>query len=390
MSQSSFPTLITSSFIPALWRLPPGESINPADFLKFPVGQGLETLPDLRLTSNKIHLGKNAGLTNQDVNSVAIGEEAGQTNQSYDSYAFGYKAGNLNQRENSVAFGALSGEDNQKNNCVAIGAVAGQTRQGVTDGVETGGSIAIGYGAGQTDQKTNAVAIGNGAGASAQGAYSIAIGLNSVGTGDNSIAIGKGASTSTYNNSVAIGTGATSGAANQITLGTATESVRVLGTTTLTGATTATGLITANGGLTMGGSNNITLGTGAVVPDTNGTQLGSVIVGIFNTPGSSFNTNKNIATLTIPQTGTYIVFFSFQTNYTTLPTQSYITVSSGTSVYTPTPGLYAPTVINSVAGQVSGSFPIVVTTVGTVILQYFISGTINFISVQSYSAMRIA
>jgi hypothetical protein len=229
MSQSIFPTLITNTFIPSLWRFPSGqitaEYLN-TNFLKFPVAQGSETIPlnltiggltttnDLRLDNTTIHIGTNAGSTNQGDFAYAVGFQAGQSNQ------------------------------------------------------ETG-AVAVGSSAGETSQGQNSVAVGNQAGILNLGDNSIAIGNGSVGTGENSIAIGYAANTSTFTTSVAIGTSALSTANNQITLGTVLETVRV------PGATTATGLITANGGLTMGGSNNITLGSGATAPTAG--QLGYTV-----------------------------------------------------------------------------------------------------------------
>jgi len=89
--------------------------------------------------------------------------------------------------------------------------------------------------------------------------------------------------------------------------------LNVGGTTTLTGATTATGLITANGGLTMGGSNNITLGSGATAPTT-GTQLG----GSTKTVIASVNLTTSYAryaTFTPPNAGTYLITTNFLLNY---------------------------------------------------------------------------
>jgi hypothetical protein len=71
--------------------------------------------------------------------------------------------------------------------------------------------------------------------------------------------------------------------------GLTTSTLTSAGTTTLSGATTATAtaLITANGGLTMGGSNNITLGSG-ITPPTAG-QLGGLLIN-SPTPGTVIDT----------------------------------------------------------------------------------------------------
>jgi len=331
---------------------------------------GLVTSNDLRINNTKIHLGTDAGLTNQggntiaigtnagltnqginciaigadagktnqDGNSVSLGYFAGETNQSYDSFALGYGAGNLNQGNNCVALGALSGSNNQKNNCVAIGAIAGDVNQGLTDGVNEGFSVAIGFQAGTDNQKTHAVAIGYDAGSTSQGAYSvalgdvagatnlggnsIAIGVNSSGTGINSIAIGNAASTSTFTTSVAIGKDATSTANNQITLGTATESVRVLGTTT-------------TAGLTLSGATNITLGT--TTSPTQDTQLGGTRLGTTSGAALSAGTN-DVATITITTSGVYIFNYAIRVNATGPTTlYHYLSGSGVTTIFRAAP-----------------------------------------------------
>jgi hypothetical protein len=105
--------------------------------------------------------------------------------------------------------------DNTK---IHLGQNAGLTSQGAN-------CVAIGYSAGETSQGQSSIAIGDYAGFSGLGIRSIAIGTNSDGTGGNSIAIGHGASTSTFGNSVAIGAGATCTVGNTIVLGTASQSV---------------------------------------------------------------------------------------------------------------------------------------------------------------------
>ena len=249
---------------------------------------GLLTIPDLRLNNDNIHLGNDAGLTNQGIDSVAIGTDAGQINQGINSVAIGPEAGQINQGINSVAIGYQAGttqtydcvaigygagNTNQGNNCLALGALAGQINQGnnsVAIGANSGQinlgdySIAIGY---NSEAKGDySIAIGDTAGGSNLGEYSIAIGKDSVGTGNNSISIGRGANTSTYTNSVAIGIGATSGANNQITLGTASQNVSVPGataniknliTSTSTGALVVAGGGAFGSGITTGDTTNL-------------------------------------------------------------------------------------------------------------------------------------
>ena len=61
MSQSIFPTLITETFIPSLWRFPSGqitaEYLN-TNFLKFPISQGSETISSNLSVSGITNLGE--------------------------------------------------------------------------------------------------------------------------------------------------------------------------------------------------------------------------------------------------------------------------------------------------------------------------------------------
>ena len=111
-----------------------------------------------------IHIGSNAGYTNQQSNAIAIGQNTGYTNQ----------------QSNAIAIGQSAGYGLQGANAIAVGQNAGQTNQGTN-------AVAIGQNAGSTGQGANAVAIGQNAGWTGQGANSIAIGNNSNITGINNI-----------------------------------------------------------------------------------------------------------------------------------------------------------------------------------------------------------
>ena len=171
-------------------------------------------------TSGNIHLGTNAGATNQsgetvaigslagNINqreySVAIGPQAGQTSQGAQSVAIGYSAGNDSQSAYSVAVGLQAGQTSQSNNSVAIGTYAGQKSQGYQ-------SVAIGQYAGNDSQKIYSVAVGTECGQTSQDERAVAIGHVSgqVNQGTQSVAIGYLAGQSNQNfNSVAIGTNA--------------------------------------------------------------------------------------------------------------------------------------------------------------------------------------
>jgi hypothetical protein len=83
-----------------------------------------------------------------------------------------------------------------------------------------------------------------------------------------------------------------------------------------------------------------------------------------------------------------MVYFSFQANYTTLPTANYVTLG-GTSVGAPAFICGASTLTTGAIGF-TGSFPISVTTAGTLTLIYNITGTVNTLTINMYRAVRIA
>lgn len=166
---------------------------------------------------------------------------------------------------------------------------------------------------------------------------------------------------------VNIGTGDTTGT---VTLGNTGNTVQV------------------NGGLTIGTGKNITLqATAGYVVPTADTMLGGITIGTFLTPASSFSANKNIATMDLVK-ATYMVFFNITANYTTLPTVNWIDLD-GTAVGAPLVEIGATTLYAGTLG-INGSFPISVTTAGTLILRYNITGTIDSIGFSSYRAVRIA
>jgi Head domain of trimeric autotransporter adhesin len=114
----------------------------------------------------KVHIGSNAGSTNQGDATVAIGVGAGETNQTIYAVAIGSGAGATGQGGNAVAIGVSAGNIGQGINSVAIGNAAGSSGQGAN-------SVAIGPNAGSSGQGDNAIAIGNGAGVTDQHESSI-------------------------------------------------------------------------------------------------------------------------------------------------------------------------------------------------------------------------
>jgi hypothetical protein len=134
--------------------------------------------------STTVHLGQNAGKTNQQAGAVAIGVNAGNNSQGPSAIAIGTFAGNSLQGTAAIAIGILAGASQQGRSAIAIGDSAGQLGQ-LTNG------IAIGKNAGTQSQGVSAIAIGTSAGAASQGTYAIAIGYFAGQTGqpENSIAI---------------------------------------------------------------------------------------------------------------------------------------------------------------------------------------------------------
>jgi hypothetical protein len=141
-----------------------------ADITLSPSGTG-----DVRINTDKISLGNQAGETAQGDWGIAVGYQAGRDTQGNYGVAIGREAGEVTQGTESIAIGRQAGYD-QGNYAVHIGSFAG----GGTSGTSGVGSIGLGKGAGTNNA----------------GQYAIAIGYDSQydGSANNSIAIGKEAS----------------------------------------------------------------------------------------------------------------------------------------------------------------------------------------------------
>jgi hypothetical protein len=151
-----------------------------ADLILQPGGTG-----KVRIATDTISLGNQAGTTNQSNFSVAIGSQAGQITQGISATAVGNDAGQTTQGAGAVAVGGAAGYTGQGADAVAVGNDAGNTTQGASavaigdsSGSNTQGNfaVAIGFNAGTTSQGISAVAIGDTAGQTNQGASAIAIG----------------------------------------------------------------------------------------------------------------------------------------------------------------------------------------------------------------------
>jgi hypothetical protein len=83
--------------------------------------------------SSEVHLGANAGFTNQDVYAVAVGRDSGSSGQGIGAVAIGYQAGNSNQGDFAIAIGKEAGRNNQPDNSIVINA-SGSDLSAVTAG----------------------------------------------------------------------------------------------------------------------------------------------------------------------------------------------------------------------------------------------------------------
>lgn len=86
-------------------------------------------ISNLRTDDNAVHIGDEAGLTNQSSNSIAIGNWAGRSNQQGLSVAVGDSSAFSGQGSFATAIGNAAGSLNQGDYTVAVGSRAGYTAQ---------------------------------------------------------------------------------------------------------------------------------------------------------------------------------------------------------------------------------------------------------------------
>jgi len=127
---------------------------------------------NLKLTSNNITLGANAGGISQGPFGIAIGAEAGANLQAFTAIALGVGAGGYNQGESAIAIGQDAGYTDQGIKSVAIGYGAGLNSIGDY-------TIAIGHRAGSNTTSNNSIIL-NAANADFQGPLSNAFYVNPV------------------------------------------------------------------------------------------------------------------------------------------------------------------------------------------------------------------
>ena len=159
---------------------------------------------NLRVSSNTVSLGLQAGNLTQGLGAIAIGPNAAHLSQGTSAVAIGANAASVNQGSQAIAIGRTAGTTSQGASSIAIGSGAAITSQGAS-------SIAIGVGAAGTSQATQTIAIGRGAGSQSQGVQGIALGdqTATISQGIQAIAIGSTAGQSNQGReSIAIGTAA--------------------------------------------------------------------------------------------------------------------------------------------------------------------------------------
>jgi len=149
----------------------------------------------------KVHIGTDAGVSNQADYTVAIGHNSGNIDQQGNAVAIGNGAGNQNQGPGALAIGAIAGLQNQGVYATAIGYQAGFQNQGnntvaigINSGYQSQGiyAVAIGSLSGYENQGERAVAIGYEAGQINQPSYSVCIGSNSLATLPHEVVLGDG------------------------------------------------------------------------------------------------------------------------------------------------------------------------------------------------------
>jgi Chaperone of endosialidase len=91
-------------------------------FNKIDPSFALDVNGNVRIYSDQIRFGVDAGESNQGTYAIAVGSGSGQSNQSANAIAIGYQAGQSNQGSSSIAIGTLAGQTNQPANSIIINA----------------------------------------------------------------------------------------------------------------------------------------------------------------------------------------------------------------------------------------------------------------------------
>jgi hypothetical protein len=294
------------------------------------------TSGDLHTSGQKIHLGVDAGLTNQGTASVAVGYESAKTDQGNYAVAMGRQSGEITQGEASVAIGNFAGNDTQGINCVAVGRNAGRDNQG-----EYG--VAIGFDAGTLNALSSSIAIGKNAGEQDLAEDSICIGSDTISKGTNSISIGNSASTSTFTGAVAIGNGTTATENNQIKIGNSSSTYDMEGRLNLVNTTSplssmitygsAIKLYRFENGLTIGNYDSFAVNVADTTaePTSVPASRGGINALYINNEGRIYlgnSTNTMSAHIRSANGETYITGYTTAGNVSTIGTSGQLSVSS--------------------------------------------------------------
>ena len=252
--------------------------------------------PNLRVTSNTVSLGLQAGNLTQGLGAIAIGPNAAHLSQGTSAVAIGANAASVSQGAQAIAIGRTAGTTTQGASSIAIGSGAAATSQGAS-------SIAIGVGAAATSQSTQTIAIGRGAGSQSQGVQGIALGdqtatisqgIQAIAIGSTagqsnqgreSIAIGQAAGlTSLGTHSIAIGRNAGGTGGNAITMGHYAT------------ADFANSIVISAGGTSLAPVSSPGVGTLTINP-IRGNSIASTNMLMYNTTTKevSYNTSGNVS-----------------------------------------------------------------------------------------------
>jgi hypothetical protein len=123
------------------------------------------------------------------------------------------------------------------------------------------------------------------------------------------------------------------------------------------------------------------------VAPTSDIMLGGITNGTYPTYTFPITTSTTLATITLVK-ATYMVYFAFQLDCAP-PSTSYITLT-GTAVGQNSNYRFGITTIVSGSNYgLSGSFPVSITTAGTIVLTLNFAGSITGLNVKIFQAVRI-
>jgi hypothetical protein len=348
------------------------------------------------MTSGDMYIGSNVAANNARTGVIHIGDSNGissggavhinngTTNTSNTQIMNGSTtSGNLNLMTGASCSGSINiGSGNSSNPTVNI--LTGQTCTGTVNIASASvgtNTVITNIGNGNTSGQinignvNNATVIGGTCGIADSNSTTCNVTIANGNGRSNSVLIACG--TGTNGSTVGICTGTTTGA---VTIGNSANSVNI------------------NGALTIGTGKNITLQpTAGYVAPTADTMLGGITIGTFTLPTFPVSSNFNFGSITLVK-GTYMCFFALQADIVTSAGSQFWVIPTGTAVTNPSittlPANYRWGCTDIIAGSIkgiSGSFPVNVTTAGTIVLTVTLAtATITNSNVYVYNAVRIA